>query len=361
MVTIRIDASSPYEVTIERGDAWLDRVPYFSCSTVWVVTDETVDERHGASLRRRLAAVHPSVVWSVVPPGDGSKSLETIERLVTEGLSAGCDRGTLILAFGGGMVGDLAGFLASVYMRGVRYVQVPTTILAHDSAVGGKVAVNHPLAKNAIGAFFQPVGVHYDVTLLETLADREVLSGLGELIKHAYLSRYVLDESFEEELFAALETGRLDWTIWLARGIEVKRCIVETDEREQGVRAWLNFGHTFGHALESVEQYRLAHGEAVLYGMVYAFLVAGDVRRAEVLATWIKQHDVTPINWQPFDVYATKMKRDKKNRDGHVRFVLLGERVTVEPVTQARLEAVFNQMKGWMHNGIERNNSCTER
>ena len=271
MVMIRVDASTPYDVTIERGDAWLDRVQAFSGSTVWVVTDETVDRLHGNTFRERLAHVHQDIVWSVVPPGDESKSLSVIERLVSEGLKSGCDRDTIVLAFGGGMVGDLVGFLASVYMRGVRYIQVPTTILAHDSAVGGKVAVNHPLAKNAIGAFYQPMGVHYDVTRLETLQQRDVRSGLGELIKHAYLSEHVLEASFEDALFDAL-TGPIDWTEWLARGIEVKRRIVEADEREAGVRAWLNFGHTFGHALEAETGFsdRLLHGEGVALGMVLA-------------------------------------------------------------------------------------------
>ncbi|WP_114167473.1 3-dehydroquinate synthase family protein [Exiguobacterium sp. TNDT2] len=347
MVTLHVNASTPYEVTIEQGDAWLDHVPYFMCSTVWVVTDETIDRLHGSAFRDRLAHKHRNVVWSVVRPGDGSKSLETIERLVADGLTSGCDRDTLIIAFGGGMIGDLAGFLASVYMRGVRYIQVPTTVLAHDSAVGGKVAVNHPLAKNAIGAFYQPAGVHYNVDRLETLTDRDVLSGLGELIKHAYLSRYVLGHSFETELFTALAHGPLDWETWLARGIEVKRQVVETDEREQGVREWLNFGHTFGHALESAEAYRLSHGEAILYGMVYAFLVSGDVRRAESLAAYMKQERISEVNWQPFDSYLAGMGHDKKNRDGHIRFVLLGEDVTVERVTVERLAEAFHQLKGW--------------
>ncbi|RHB51064.1 3-dehydroquinate synthase family protein [Exiguobacterium sp. AM39-5BH] len=347
MVTIRVNASIPYDITIDHGEDWLDRVPYFKCSSIWVITDETVDRLHGTAFRQRLETRQRPIVWSVVRPGDGSKSLTMIERLVTDGLTSHCDRDTLVIAFGGGMVGDLAGFLASVYMRGVRYIQVPTTILAHDSAVGGKVAVNHPLAKNAIGAFYQPAGVHYNVDRLETLTDRDVLSGLGELIKHAYLSRYVLGHSFEDDLFTALAQGPLEWEAWLVRGIEVKRRIVEADEREQGVRAWLNFGHTFGHALESVEAYRLTHGEAVLYGMVYAFLVGGDVTRAKALAGFLKQLAITPIVWQPFETYLEVMGHDKKNRSGRIRFVLLGEDVTVASVTTERLVKAYEQLKGW--------------
>lgn len=348
MVTIHVDASVPYEVTIEQTDSWLDRAHYIAtCSTVWVVTDRTVDALHGDAFKQRIASIHPRVLWSIVTPGDGTKTLETIEQLVTEGLTAHCDRDTLVIAFGGGMVGDLAGFLASVYMRGVRYIQVPTTVLAHDSAIGGKVAVNHPLSKNAIGSFHQPSGVHYNVSRLQTLTDRDVLSGLGELIKHAYLSRYVLSSSFEDELFRALTVDDLDWEMWLGRGIEVKRIVVEADEREHGVRAWLNFGHTFGHALESVECYRLSHGEAVLYGMVYAFLVGGDTDRAEKLVDWMLTRHISPIDWKPFEAYLSMMKHDKKNRDGQVRFVLLGEEATVEAVAFERLSEAFDQLKGW--------------
>lgn len=348
MVTIHVEASVPYDVSIEQNDNWLDRVHYFStCSKVWVITDKTVDAIHGKAFKQHIARLHPQIVWSVVTPGDGSKTLQTIEQLVTEGLTAYCDRSTLIVAFGGGMIGDLAGFLASVYMRGVRYIQVPTTVLAHDSAIGGKVAVNHPLAKNAIGSFYQPIGVHYNVSRLQTLTDRDVLSGLGELIKHAYLSRYVLASSFEDELFQALSFDTFDWETWLGRGIEVKRIVVEADEREHGVRAWLNFGHTFGHALESVERYQLSHGEAILYGMVYAFLVGGDTERARKLADWMKARQISPIDWQSFETYVTVMERDKKNQNGQVRFVLLGEAATIETIPLNQLSEAFVQLRGW--------------
>lgn len=348
MVTLHIDASTPYDVSIGQGDDWITRARYFTTSSsIWVITDQTVDQLHGKSFKEQLTHANLPIIWSVVPPGDASKSLTSIERLVKEGLESNCDRKTLVIAFGGGMIGDLAGFLASVYMRGLPYVQVPTTVLAHDSAVGGKVAVNHPMAKNAIGAFYQPIGVHYNVNRLATLTERDVVSGLGELIKHAYLSKYVLGVSFESELFNAVKEGKLNWEYWLARGIEVKKRIVEADEREEGVRAWLNFGHTFGHALESTECYRLAHGEAVLYGMVYAFLLGGDESRARRLADWMKDNQISRVNWQPFDSYLQVMMHDKKNREGKVNFVLLENEVTIQPISKERLASVFLQMKGW--------------
>lgn len=346
MVTIPVNASIPYTVLLDTTDDWiLDHLTTYP--RVWVVTDETVHTLHGASFRRMLASVVDQITWSIVRPGDDTKSLHTLETLVREGLESGCDRQTLIIAFGGGMIGDLAGFLASTYMRGVPYIQVPTTILAHDSAIGGKVAVNHPLAKNAIGSFYQPRGVFYNVSRLETLTSRDRVSGLGELIKHAYLSRYVLDESFEDDLFQAL-TRPLDWEHWLARGIEVKRHIVEEDETEQGKRAWLNFGHTFGHALESVEAYRLRHGEAILYGMVYAFIVGGDTKRAERLMSWMKAENVPTVRWQSFESYVAHMKRDKKNKGDAIRFVLLDEDVRIDEIPMARLVAAFDLLKGWM-------------
>lgn len=348
MVTISISASSPYDVVLDNQDRWIDSFDWSSYSMLWVVTDTHVESLYGESFRSTLKLTHPHVVSSVVEAGDASKSLSQLEQLVAEGLRHGCDRQTLIVAFGGGMIGDLAGFLASVYMRGVPYIQVPTTILAHDSAVGGKVAVNHPLAKNAIGSFYQPSGVYYNVTRLNTLSVKEVRSGLGELLKHAYLSRYVLESSFEDDLFLDLDENEpLDWVSWLARGIRVKQAIIETDEREQGIRAWLNFGHTFGHALESVEDYRIPHGETVLHGMVFAFLLSGDEVRAKRLFNWMRSNDVTPIDWQPFDRYVEKMIRDKKNRHGAIRFVLLRETITVESVQLEHLQQTFEQMKGW--------------
>lgn len=346
MVTIPIAASSPYEVTLDSTDEWMFTAPYMNRSVIWVITDENVDLIHGPAFKQHLDKLDLRVVWSVVEPGDESKSLDTVGRLVEEGLLAGCDRHALIIAFGGGMIGDLAGFLASVYMRGVSYIQVPTTILAHDSAVGGKVAVNHPLAKNAIGSFYQPLGVHYNVSRLKTLTVRDVRSGLGELIKHAYLSRYVLESTFEDDLFHALK-GEMDWVKWLSLGINVKRMVVEADEREQGIRAWLNFGHTFGHALESVEQYRLPHGEAVLYGMVFSFLLSDDEPRAAQLAKWMRENEVTEVAWRPFSHYLDKMSRDKKNRDGEIRFVLLRESIVIESVSKERLLAKFEKMRGW--------------
>ncbi|WP_214793979.1 MULTISPECIES: 3-dehydroquinate synthase family protein [unclassified Exiguobacterium] len=348
MVTIPITASTPYNVVVDNEDRWIGTNDWSHASMLWVITDEHVDSLYGESFLEKLKHVHSRVVWSVVEAGDASKSLSRLDQLVSEGLRHGCDRHTLIIAFGGGMVGDLAGFLASVYMRGVPYIQVPTTILAHDSAVGGKVAVNHPLAKNAIGSFYQPVGVYYNVSRFETLPVHEVRSGIGELLKHAYLSRYVLESSFEDDLFFAL-TGlvKIDWITWLARGIEVKRAIVETDEREQGIRAWLNFGHTFGHALESVEAYRIPHGEAVLHGMVFAFLLSNDESRARRLFEWIRMNDVTPIDWKPFDHYVEKMTRDKKNRHGEIRFVLLRDSIAVEAVPLEQIQHTFEQMKGW--------------
>ena len=348
MVTIPIAASTPYQVIVDDQDRWMETSDWSRYPMLWVVTDERVDALYGESFLTKLKQVHPCVVSSVVKAGDASKSLSQLEQLVTEGLRHGCDRHTLIVAFGGGMIGDLAGFLASVYMRGVPYIQVPTTILAHDSAVGGKVAVNHPLAKNAIGSFYQPIGVYYNVSRLHTLPIQEVRSGLGELLKHAYLSRYVLESSFEDDLFFALtEHEELDWVTWLARGIEVKRAVVEKDEQEQGIRAWLNFGHTFGHALESVEAYRIPHGEAVLHGMVFAFLLSGDEARAKRLFDWIRLNEVTPIDWKPFAHYVERMIRDKKNRHGEIRFVLLRDTIVVESVPLEHLQHTFEQMKGW--------------
>lgn len=351
MVTLRVKASSPYDVVVTTDDeALLADERLKSASALWVITDENVDRFYGSAFVSSLRDVHARVYCSVVPAGEASKSLSRLERLVHDGLEKQFDRDVMIIAFGGGMIGDLAGFLASVYLRGVDFIQVPTTILAHDSAVGGKVAVNHPLAKNAIGAFYQPRAVYMNVSRFETLPDREVRSGLGELMKHAYLAPAVLERTLSFSLSTPRPEQREAWVDWLVEGIRVKRAVVEQDERESGVRAWLNFGHTFGHALEQEHEYALTHGECVLYGMVYALLVAGEDALAKQLYEWMRTQQVTNVSLQPYPRYAARMGRDKKNRHGRIRFVLLDENgmVRVQEMNEDVLLRAYEQLKGWL-------------
>jgi 3-dehydroquinate synthase len=238
-------------------------------SPVLIITDEQVAPHYLTQLTGLLESSGYQVVQSIVKAGEKSKSLEVLQDIVTAALQGGLDRNSTVIALGGGVVGDLAGFVAASYMRGIRFVQIPTTILAHDSSVGGKVAVNHPLAKNIIGAFHQPEMVLFDITMVYSLPKRQVIAGLSEVIKHGLIwdRDFVTwcDENADKLL--SLDPEALQYALY--EGCRIKSLIVSVDEREGGLRAILNLGHTIGHALEAVAQYNeLLHGEAISIGMV---------------------------------------------------------------------------------------------
>jgi 3-dehydroquinate synthase len=259
---------------LDRGDLYR---PYLAGGSVAIVTNEVVAPLYVSRLEKALAGAR--VTRIVVPDGEQAKSWPTLERVFDALLEARCGRDTLLVALGGGVVGDLAGFAAAVYQRGMPFVQVPTTLLAQvDSSVGGKTAINHARGKNMIGAFHQPLAVVSDVATLDTLPGRELRAGLAEVIKHGL----ALDAAFVQWL-----EGHMDKL--LARepeslGYAVKRCcelkagIVAADERESGVRALLNFGHTFGHAIEAATGYGTwLHGEAIAAGMVMAAILSKNL------------------------------------------------------------------------------------
>jgi 3-dehydroquinate synthase len=238
-------------------------------SPLLIITDSSVAKFHLESFESGLASAGFITASVVVPSGESSKSLSMLESLVTKALEAGLDRKSAIVALGGGVMGDLAGFVAASYMRGIKFVQVPTTILAHDSSVGGKVAVNHPLAKNIIGAFHQPELVLYDLHTLQTLPPRDVSAGLSEVVKHGL----IWDETFTNwcednaEKLLALDADALGYALY--KGCSVKAAVVSKDERENDLRAILNLGHTIGHAIEAVAGYgEMLHGEAISIGMI---------------------------------------------------------------------------------------------
>jgi 3-dehydroquinate synthase len=238
-------------------------------SPVLLVTDSSVVDLYAEKVEGALSSAGYAVTTAVVPSGEASKCLEVLDELVGAALEAGLDRKSTIIALGGGVVGDLAGFVAASYMRGIRFVQIPTTILAHDSSVGGKVAVNHRLAKNIIGAFHQPEFVLYDLDTLTSLPIREVRAGLSEVIKHGLIwnEDFVAWCDTNSEKLLALESDALGYALY--EGCKVKSIVVSRDERENDLRAILNLGHTIGHALEAVAGYgELLHGEAIAIGMV---------------------------------------------------------------------------------------------
>lgn len=322
-------------------------------SKLLIVTDANVAPIYLPSLQRALeqAGYHTSA--SVIEAGEKSKSLAVYERVMTEAIQAGLDRKSAILALGGGVVGDLAGFVAATYMRGIAFVQMPTTLLAHDSSVGGKVAINHPLGKNLIGAFHQPRMVLYDTSALRTLPKREVAAGFAEVVKHGLIA----DESFVSWLEQnADRLWELDSELLakaISRGCAVKAEVVSADETEQGQRALLNLGHTFGHAFEALCAYAsLNHGEAISIGMCLAAKVAERINLAEKgvcqrTEQILRQYQL-PTSW-PKDLspeaVLEAMKRDKKTVGGKLALVLPRAIGQVEVVKNIEEELILSVMR----------------
>jgi len=346
-----------YEIRIGSGilgslGAWLREV--LQPSRLLVVTDENVVTLYAATILDSLRAQGFEANLIAVPAGEGSKSLESIADLWRQAFEAGADRKSAVIALGGGVVGDLAGFLAATFARGIPLVQVPTTLLAQvDSSVGGKVGVNLPQGKNMVGAFHQPAGVLIDTHVLATLPEREYRAGLAEVVKYGVI--------LDAEFFKFLE-GHVSQTLArdggvlrdvIARCCELKALVVETDEFEQlGQRAALNYGHTFCHAFEAATGYQsLLHGEGVAIGMLCASRLAERLGRIgpdvtvrqknllEALGLPTVVPDVSP------DRLLELMLHDKKAERGAVRFVLpdrLGHVELVENVAEHDVRAALS-------------------
>jgi 3-dehydroquinate synthase len=287
-------------------------------------------------------------------PGEQHKTLASAERLLREMVRAGGDRGSLLVAFGGGIVGDVGGFLASIFMRGIPYVQVPTTFLAQvDSSVGGKVGVNLPEGKNLVGSFHHPRAVFADIGVLGTLSDRELRAGLMESVKAGIIRDRGLLRFMEENAEAILDRDPKALERVIAASIRMKADVVSRDERESGLRMILNFGHTVGHALEQVTRYKaMLHGEAVAWGMVAALSVGR--RRGTLTAGQMDRLESLIYRYGPLPALKLRARKivaatgsDKKNVGGVRRFVLplgIGDAGVVEDVTPAELEAAVSYM-----------------
>jgi len=298
---------------------------------VAIVTVPGVGRRYGARLARSLKRAGIRAQRVDVPDGDGSKSLKQLSRLYDAFLAAGLDRHSAVVALGGGMVGDLAGYAAASFLRGIPVVQVPTTLLAMvDSSVGGKVAVNLPQGKNLVGAFHQPRLVWIDLETLQSLPRRERAAGMTEAIKKAAIwdARFFarLEKNVERAL--ALEPDALLPTV--RRACEIKAEVVSMDEREAGTRALLNFGHTMGHAIEKIERYRgILHGEAVAIGAVYAARVSEALDLSapgteERLKALLERAGLpTQLPRHPRKAYLEALRVDKKRKSAHIAYVVL--------------------------------------
>lgn len=320
-----------------------------------VVTNPTVQRLYGEAAKAALESAGWRPVFAAVPDSEGAKSLKEAERLYDQAIDMRLERRHPVVALGGGVVGDLAGFVAATYQRGVPFVQVPTTLLAQiDSSVGGKVAVNHPRGKNLIGAFHQPALVVADPLTLHSLPAREFKAGLAELVKYGVILDAAFFARLEHELPQIVDRTLEALVPAIARSCELKAQVVAEDEREGGLRAILNFGHTVGHALEAVTHYRTyLHGEAVSIGMVAAGAIAAelglwseaDQRR---LVAWLGAVGL-PVTLPGLSTKALieAMGHDKKVQDGNLRFVLpleMGRVVMRSNVPMPMVESVLRTL-----------------
>ena len=335
---VRIElADRSYDILI--GSALLGRADSYDglprASTALIVSNTAVAPLYASQLQAALSSRFAKVLLVSLPDGEAHKDWPTLQLIFDALLENNCDRKTVLFALGGGVVGDMAGFAAASYMRGVPFVQIPTTLLAQvDSSVGGKTAINHPLGKNMIGAFYQPQRVICDLDLLKTLPARELSAGLAEIIKYGPIA----DMDFLDWIEANIDALRGGDTAALAhavkRSCEIKAAVVGQDEREAGLRAILNFGHTFGHAIESGMGYGAwLHGEGVGCGMVMAaelsqrlgLIDAAFVLRLRRLIALAGLPTVGPVLSAQDNAgrYLDLMRVDKKAEAGEIKFVVI--------------------------------------
>lgn len=325
--------------------------PWIRGKQVLVVTNTTLESLYLQPVLEALSEFDVATV--VLPDGEAYKQLDTLNAIYETALIRRFSRNATFVALGGGVVGDMVGFAAATYQRGVPFIQIPTTLLAQvDSSVGGKTGVNHPLGKNMIGAFHQPVAVLADTQVLSTLPNRELSAGLAEVIKYGLLGDIQFLGWIESSMDALVARDADALTYAIARSCEMKADIVARDEKEGGVRAWLNLGHTFGHAIEAHLGYGdWLHGEAVGAGMVMAARASAalgdlseqDVERVVRVCERAGLPVTPPAGMTPSD-FLRHMAVDKKNIDGQLRLVLLrrlGEAYIADAVPSDVLEAVL--------------------
>jgi len=330
MPTFRVETPpAAYDVIVERGI--LARAASFvpsKAGKVFVVSTDDVWRHQCQRVEHGLAAAPHEVLF--LPGGEDQKRLEPVERLAEEMVRLGGDRSSIVVAYGGGVVTDMAGFLAAIFMRGIPVVQIPTTLLAQvDAAIGGKTGVNLAIGKNLVGSFHQPLAVLIDPDVLETLPDREYRAGLYEIVKAGVIRSEPLFRFLLERSAAVLERQPEAVDRIIAESVEIKAQVVSADEREGGLRRILNFGHTFGHALEAETGYiRFLHGEAVAFGMraaVYLAQMTGHLSAedsVDILEAIRLYGPIPPLDGISADRLLARLASDKKTIQGKVHFVL---------------------------------------
>lgn len=329
-IDVRLGERS-YPIHIGRALTLADVPDIKPGTAVLLVADSNVDALHGDACRAQLEGRGLVVTTARIPAGESTKTINWVEQVYAVAATAGLDRSCVVVALGGGMTGDLAGFVAATYLRGVRFVQVPTTLLAMvDSSVGGKTGVNLPQGKNLVGAFYQPMVVDADLDLLTTLPQREYVSGLAEVVKYGVIWDAPFFTMLEKHTRGLLDRDSALLEKVVARCCEIKAEVVALDERETGPRAILNFGHTLGHAVEKVDGYgHWLHGEAVAIGMHFAARLSSRVQglsqaEADRVASLLEALGLplrpgTGVAWPTL---AAAMVSDKKTVRKRPRFVL---------------------------------------
>ena len=360
--TLRVELGErSYEILIgaglldAAGEAVRDAVGVRRC---WIVTDETVADLHLDAVERSLSAAGHTVSAILLPPGEATKSFATVERVVNTVLDGAPERSAVLVALGGGVIGDITGFAASMILRGIGFVQIPTTLLSQvDSSVGGKTGINTRHGKNLAGAFYQPKLVLADTGVLDTLPRRELLAGYAEVVKYGLIRDAGFFDWLDANATALLDGDDAARRYAVRESCAAKAAVVAEDERENDVRALLNFGHTFGHALEAETGYsaELLHGEAVSIGMIMAFELSAMLGLCpETDAARVRAHfDRTGLptalpstqgrRWDPAALIG-HMAHDKKVRDGRVTFILargIGEAFIARDVDLSDVERLL--------------------
>jgi len=349
MKTLEVDLGNrSYPIFI--GTDLIDKPDLFSAcekaTSIYIVSNTTVAPLYAERLTKTLSTFGKPVRTIALPDGESYKDWKNLQLIFDDLLKFGADRQTMLVALGGGVIGDMTGFAAASFMRGIRFIQVPTTLLAQvDSSVGGKTGINHPLGKNMIGAFHQPAAVIADLNTLKTLPPRELSAGLAEVVKHGAIADAQFLDWIEANAAALLACDTEAMGHAVLRSCEIKSAVVSADEREGGIRATLNFGHTFGHAIEAGMGYgQWLHGEAVGCGMVLGadlsrrlnFISEDDVQRL----TKIIQAMNLPITPPKFGAqrYMELMQVDKKTEGGQIRYVVL------EKIGKAQIKSVADAL-----------------
>jgi 3-dehydroquinate synthase len=310
-----------------------------------IVTNPTIAPLYADHVEESLKKIGQKVVRVIIPDGEAHKNWETLQLIFNGLMEAGADRKSTIIALGGGVIGDMAGFAAASFMRGIAFIQIPTTLLSQvDSSVGGKTGINHPLGKNMIGAFHQPVAVIADLRTLTTLPPKELAAGLAEVVKHGAIADAEFLSWIESHISELNHCDLSAMEHAVLRSCEIKSAVVAADEKENGVRAHLNFGHTFGHAIEAGLGYGdWLHGEAVGCGMVIAselskelgYISAQEVKRLTQIIAELHL-PITPPVWS-VTKYLDLMSHDKKAEQGSIKYVVL------EKLGQANVQKVPNE------------------